>query len=93
MMTFNRATPASKETLLGLFEHLENELVICGFLRNEEKIPSMVVNIRNMLQRAELTTQEVRTLHGIVTELRYGRRPDRPKRQPGVKADEGGTAD
>jgi tRNA/rRNA methyltransferase len=47
------------------------------------------VNIRNMLQRAELTTQEVRTLHGIVTELRYGRRPDRPKRQPGVKATDG----
>jgi hypothetical protein len=29
----------------------------------------------------------VRTLHGMVTELRYGRRPDRPKRQPGVKDD------
>ena len=89
MMTFNRTTLASKEMLLGLFEHLESELVMCGFLRNEEKMPGMIVNIRNMLQRAELTEQEVRTFHGIVTELRYGRRPDRPKRQPGHKAGEG----
>lgn len=85
MITLNRANPASKDVLIGLFEHLERELVNCGFLRNEEKIPSMIVNLRNMLQRADLTEQEVRTFHGMVTELRYGRRPDRPKRQPGVK--------
>ncbi len=88
VMTFNRTTPASKEMLLGLFEHLESELVMCGFLRNEEKMPGMVVNIRNMLQRAELTEQEVRTFHGIVKELRYGRRPDRPKRQPGYRVED-----
>jgi tRNA/rRNA methyltransferase len=83
MMVLNRTQPASKEVLQGLFEHLERELVTCGFLRNEEKRPSMMVNIRNMLQRADLTVQEIRTLHGIVTELRYGRRPDRPVRQGG----------
>ena len=88
MMTFNRTTPATKEMLQGLFEHLESELVICGFLRNEAKMPGMIVNIRNMLQRAELTEQEVRTFHGMVKELRYGRRPDRPKRQPGYKIDD-----
>lgn len=88
VMTYNRTTPASKEMLQGLFTHLERELVICGFLRHEEKMPAMVVNIRNMLQRAELTEQEVRTFHGIVKELRYGRRPDRPKRQPGYKIEE-----
>ena len=48
----------------------------------------MVINIRNMLQRAELTEQDVRTLHGIVKELRYGRRPDRPKRQPGYRRED-----
>jgi len=88
MMTFNRSTPASKDVLQGLFEHLESELVLCGFLRNEDKMASMVVNIRNMLQRADLTEQEVRTLHGIVKELRYGRRPDRPKRQPGYNVED-----
>lgn len=89
MTTFEHAVPASKEVLIGLFEHMERELVNCGFLRNEEKIPSMMVNIRNMLQRADLTEQEVRTLRGMVTELRYGRRSDRPKRQPGHKLGEG----
>jgi tRNA/rRNA methyltransferase len=78
-----RTKPASKAMLEGLFKHLEDELTLCGFLRNDEMRPSMVINIRNMLQRAELTEQEVRTFHGIVKELRYGRRPDRPKRQPG----------
>lgn len=89
LTTFEHATPASKAVLIGLFEHMERELVICGFLRNEEKIPSMMVNIRNMLQRANLTEQEVRTLRGMVTELRYGRRDDRPKRQPGHRLTEG----
>ncbi len=88
MMTFNRTKPVTKELLQELFDHLEKELILCGFLRNEEKRPSMIVNIRNMLQRAELTLQEVRTLHGMIVELRYGRRDDRPQRQPGRKADE-----
>jgi tRNA/rRNA methyltransferase len=72
MVTFNRTQLADKESLEGFFQHLEEELVICGFLRNDEKRPSMVINIRNMFQRAELTDQEVRTLRGIIKELRYG---------------------
>ncbi|MBL8644649.1 MAG: RNA methyltransferase [Rhodospirillaceae bacterium] len=84
-MTFNRTSPATKDQVMELFLHLERELVECGFLRDEDKRALMVINIRNMLQRAELTDQEVRTFHGIIKELRYGRRPDRPLRQPGVK--------
>ena len=88
LVTYNKAQrPAVQKMLQGLFEHLEQELVNCGFLRIDEKRPSMMVNIRNLLQRAELTEQEVRTLHGVITELRYGRRDDRPKRQPGHKGD------
>ena len=81
LVTLKRTSPAEQRMLQGLFNHLEQELVICGFLRVDEKRPSMMVNIRNMLQRADLTEQEVRTLHGVITELRYGRRGDRPKRQ------------
>ena len=36
----------------------------------------MVLALRALLQRAALTEQEVRTLHGVITELRYGRRED-----------------
>ncbi len=60
---------ASKEHLVHFFEHLERELDDCGFLRLPDKRPVMVRNIRNMFQRASLTEQEIRTLHGIVTEL------------------------
>lgn len=64
-----KSARANRAQLAGLFEHLEAELVACGFLRNEEKRPSVMRNIRNMLERTELTAQEVRTLRGIVANL------------------------
>jgi tRNA/rRNA methyltransferase len=68
-MTKGAQPPASKEKLLGFFDHIERELDECGFLRHPDKRPVMVRNIRNMFQRANLTNQEVQTLHGIVHEL------------------------
>jgi tRNA/rRNA methyltransferase len=66
--------PATKADMAALFEHLERELDDSGFLRVVEKRPSMVRNIRTMLQRAQLTRQEVATLHGIVSALAKPRR-------------------
>ena len=68
-MTKGAKDLASKEKLVSFFEHLERELDACGFLRLESKRAVMVRNIRNMFQRANLTGQEVQTLHGIVHEL------------------------
>ncbi len=68
-MTKGSEGPASKEKLIFFFEHLERELDACGFLRVSDKRPVMVRNIRNMFQRANLTGQEIQTLHGIVHEL------------------------
>ncbi|MGH6894126.1 MAG: RNA methyltransferase [Dongiaceae bacterium] len=68
-MPLNGTLPATKEELQNFFAHLERELDACGFLRNAEARPSMVRNLRNMWQRAELTEQEVRTLHGMIKEL------------------------
>ena len=59
-------SPATKEELLGLFEHLERELDACGFLRVREKRPIMVRNLRKIFGRAALTDQEVRTLRGVI---------------------------
>jgi tRNA/rRNA methyltransferase len=73
--------PATKEELEGLFAHLKEELLDCGFLRPPEKVPSMMRNIRNLFLRAQLTEQEVRTLRGIVAGLTY--RHTRPKVQSG----------
>jgi tRNA/rRNA methyltransferase len=59
--------PASKSELINFFEHLEEELVKNGFLRNRQSRPSMVRNLRSLFQRAHCTEQELRTLHGVVT--------------------------
>jgi len=80
-INYSGTRPATKAELFGMFEHLETELDSCGFLRVKEMRSHMLVNIRNMLHRACLTEQEVRTFHGIITELRYGGRPDRPKQK------------
>lgn len=66
--------PATQGELLGLFSHLESELDACGFLRVREKRPIMVRNLRNILTRAALTEQEVRTLRGVIACLVAGPR-------------------
>ena len=61
--------PATRAELVSFFDRLEEELDKGGFLRPAEKRPAMIRNIRNMFTRAQLTEQEVRTLHGIVSSL------------------------
>ena len=61
--------PATKAELVNFLERLEAELDACGFLAVEEKRPTMVRNIRNIFQRAQLSEQEVKTLHGIIRGL------------------------
>ena len=65
---------ATKGELDNLLTHLIAELDECGFLRNAPKRPGMVQNLRHLFQRGEVTQQELRTLHGVVTELSHGRR-------------------
>lgn len=75
----NETQPATKAELANFFTQLEKRLIASGFLRNEEKRPSMVRNIRNLFQRAGLTRQEVNTLHGIVGDLARAR--EKPKKR------------
>jgi tRNA/rRNA methyltransferase len=65
-MADHAARPATKEELQSLFDHLERALDQSGFLRNKEMRPSMVLNLRALLQRAEMTEQEARTFHGVI---------------------------
>jgi tRNA/rRNA methyltransferase len=60
---------ATKAELLNMFEHLEEELDLSDYFKNPLMRPTMVGNLRAMLQRASLTEQEVRTLHGIIVAL------------------------
>lgn len=65
----NIKPPASKEQLVGLFEHIEGELDESGFFKTEEKRPTVVQNLRTMLSRATFSEQEVRTMRGVVASL------------------------
>ncbi len=70
----NETRVATKGELENFLTHLVAELDASGFLRNLPKRPGMVRNIRHLFQRGEVTEQELRTLHGMVTELALGRR-------------------
>jgi tRNA/rRNA methyltransferase len=76
----DRSPPATKADLLGLFEHLEAALDAATYFRPPEMRSVMARNLRGILQKAGLTTQEVRTLRGVVAALE-GRqtRPPRPR--------------
>lgn len=78
--------PATKDELIGFFEHLERELDESGFMRPPEKRPAMVRNIRNMFHRLEPTEQDVRTLRGIVASLvRQHLRPKPDRNRDGAE--------
>jgi tRNA/rRNA methyltransferase len=79
--------PATKDQLIGLFEHLEAVLDTTGFFTSPDKRPSMVNNLRTALTRARLTAQEVRTFRGVVSSIdRKHERPN-PNRGPGKKGE------
>ena len=69
----NETRVATKGELNNFMGHLIRELDECGFLANLPKRPGMVRNLRHFFERGEVTEQELRTLHGVVTELAHGR--------------------
>ncbi|GBD47212.1 RNA methyltransferase [Methylopila sp. Yamaguchi] len=68
-----RSPPGSHAELVALFTHIEGELREAGFFRSPSKTASMVINLRNMIQRMEPTKQDLQTLHGVVSALVEGR--------------------
>jgi tRNA/rRNA methyltransferase len=65
--------PATKEELLGFFNHLETELDRLGFFNPTYKRDTVARNLRTMFSRMGATEQEVRTLRGIVATLAKGK--------------------
>jgi TrmH family RNA methyltransferase len=70
----NETTPATKGELDNFMTHLIRACDESGFLKNEQKRPGMVRNLRHFFQRGEVTRQELNTLHGVITELGRGPR-------------------
>lgn len=65
--------PATREELVGMLEHFEEELDRAGFFFPVVKRPVMQLNLRNAFTRAGWTSQEVRTFRGAIKALALGR--------------------
>ena len=72
--------PANREEYANFFARLEGELENHGFFVAREMRPGMVRSLQSMLQRAEMTEQEIRTWHGVISALIKEPGPKRPKR-------------
>ena len=60
---------ATKQEFASMLQHLEAELDNSHFFQVPDKKPNMLINIRNMLARAQLSPQEIRTMRGIIRGL------------------------
>jgi tRNA/rRNA methyltransferase len=64
-----RSSPATSDDYLHFYQRLEDELDRTGFFPNEDMKPTITHNLQSMLRRAEMTDQEVRTWHGVISAL------------------------
>ena len=63
------SAPATREEYLNFYHRLETMLDDSGFFLTPEMRPTIMRGLQNMLQRAAMTEQEVRTWHGVLTAL------------------------
>lgn len=73
--------PASRATILSMFDYVEDELDQCGFFPPGKKAV-MTANLRDILHRLAMTEQEARTLRGVFKSLAEGPRRRRPPDEP-----------
>lgn len=69
ILSMPNTEPANKQETEHFFAHLEQELERVGYFKSPEKHPRMMRNLRNIFMRAELTSQDIRTLHGMISDL------------------------
>lgn len=60
---------ASKQEMMSFFAHLETELEQRGYFRFSDKKERMQINLRNIFTRLPLSSSEIKTLHGVITDL------------------------
>lgn len=77
--TVDERVPATKDELEHLYRHLEAELDQVDYFEPLERRPSVERNLRNLLQSARFSGNEVKRLRGIIAAL------TRRKQKPGTK--------
>ena len=60
---------ATQEQINGLVDRLSEELEHHNFFRTPEMKPAVIRNLHNLFSRTDMTDQEVRTFHGIISAL------------------------
>lgn len=68
-MINNDSFPATQDSMTNLYARLETELQELGFFRAPDMKPTVIRNLRALLTRAEMTDQEVKTFHGMISAL------------------------
>lgn len=68
-LIMNTTKLADKEKIKHFFDFLDDKLSGCKAFQNEEKRPSMLINLHNIFQRGEITESELNTLYGIINYL------------------------
>jgi len=83
------ADVAPREELIGLFGHLEATLDGSGFFTAPDKRPTVINNLRTMLERGKFTSQEIRTLRGVISSIdRKHQRPNPNRQKPAAETEE-----
>jgi tRNA/rRNA methyltransferase len=65
----NHTQIANKEKVLHFCRHIEQKLENFANYKDEVKQEKLVINLRNIFTRAEMTEQELNTLYGIINYL------------------------
>lgn len=69
------SAPALQKDIQTFIERLEHDLEDRNFFRADDLKPTMLRNIQNIFTRSDITDQELRTLHGILSALRGNKEP------------------
>jgi tRNA/rRNA methyltransferase len=74
---------ATKDELIGLFDHVEEALDARGYFHPPHKKARMVENLRAVLSRRAFTTPEIHVVRGVISSLdRFSRRGQRAPAVP-----------
>ncbi len=73
-LKFGEQPAATRDELLGLVEHFEDELERRQYFHPEGRRPALKLALRNLLSGAGFNSMQVRTLRGVIAALT--RRPD-----------------
>ena len=65
----NHTTVANKEKVLLFCTHIENKLSDFANYKDENKKEKLLINLRNIFTRSQMTEQELNTLYGIINYL------------------------